>query len=316
MANDPRFRDLSKLDYIPPFDTQTVARIQRIALISAVIAGLFGILYFSLAPAAMTTVVEVSRAPQSGQDCKMISAVSRVVRTVINNNNGIGVISRKVLQDLFVEVRNAGKSLELNTVSDQVEWSSFHYENFFFDTYEACLNSAKVHTTCKWSSSERWDLFSDNCLSYFVCSSPTPNGLMFLATGGSGGLFSFVSNATLLADPRYGNCNQTANVTACRNINENCDGLRKYIFSYQQLIKQYVLTPEIICRPFLKNPPYLCSRTSSVNVPSVLSQSFSFASTALFGVSTVCFFAVKLLRKVRSSKAKTGSVQVEAISTF
>jgi hypothetical protein len=303
MANEPCFRDLSKLDYIPAFNDQTVARIQRVSLISAICAGLFGILYFSLAPAAMSTIVEVSVAPLSGQDCKMISAVSRSIKT-FELDNVAGVNSKKSLDDWAVEVDKAGESLQLFTyiaepaaaapgiMYNQLEPSNFKYSNVLFDSYEACLNSAKIHTTCKWTSSEK--LNTIGCSSQISCSSLTLNGLMQLTTDRVP--FTFDSNQTLLKDPRYGKCNDKANVTLCANINENCQGLSDYLSTYQELIRRFVLRPESICQPFLKNPPYLCSKTSSLNVPSILSQSFSFATTALAGVQTVCFFVVKMLR--------------------
>ena len=301
MSNEPRFRDLSKLDYIPSFNDQTVARIQRVSLVSAICAGLFGILYFSLAPAAMSTIVEVSTAPLSGQDCKMISAVSRSIKT-FEQDNVAGVNSKKSLDDWSVEVEKAGESLRLSTFSyfpgpshNQLQPSNLKYENVLFDSYEACLNSAKIHTFCKWTTSIIAPGHSDGCSSSLSCSSLTLNGLMQLTTDRV--QFGFDSRKTLLEDPRYGKCNEKANVTTCTNINENCQGLSDYLSTYQELIQRFVLRPESICQPFLKNPPYLCSKTASLNVPSLLSQSFSFATTALAGVQTLCFFLVQMLRK-------------------
>ena len=61
MANEPQYRDLAKLvPYIFPFNDAVVVRIDRVSMSSAAIVGLFAILYFSLAPAASSTVMEVS----------------------------------------------------------------------------------------------------------------------------------------------------------------------------------------------------------------------------------------------------------------
>lgn len=323
MSNEPRFRDLSKLDYIPSFNDQTVARIQRVSLISAICAGLFGILYFSLAPAAMSTIVEVSIAPLSGQDCKMISSVSRSIKT-FEQDNVAGVNPKKSLDDWSVEVEKAGESLRLSTYSpgpshNQLQPSNLKYENVLFDSYEACLNSAKIHTFCEWTTSTQVPGYiSDGCSSSISCSSLTLNGLMQLTTDRV--RFGFDSRKTLLEDPRYGKCNEKANVTTCTNINENCQGLSDYLSAYQELMKQFVLRPESICQPFLKNPPYLCSKAASLNVPSILSQSFSFATAALAGVQTICFFLVQMLRKrcgadasdAPGKPAKTEFEEVEA----
>jgi hypothetical protein len=72
MANEPHYRDQSKLDYLPAFNDRIVVRIDRVALAAAVAVGLFGILYFSLAPAAMSTDVTIGTVQQDGYLCIMI----------------------------------------------------------------------------------------------------------------------------------------------------------------------------------------------------------------------------------------------------
>ncbi len=73
MANEPQYRDLAKLvPYIFPFNDAVVVRIDRVSMSSAAIVGLFAILYFSLAPAASSTVLEVSSVLLSGYNCKMM----------------------------------------------------------------------------------------------------------------------------------------------------------------------------------------------------------------------------------------------------
>jgi hypothetical protein len=319
MANEPRYRDLSKLDYIPAFDDHVVVRIGRVSMACAALAGLFGILYFSLAPAAMSTVVQVSSTPLNGHDCNMISAVSRTVSTTdVAQNDGSGIISKETLGNWSAAVEKAGESLKFgaaNEASNQLEFSYLKYENVLFDTYESCLNSAKIHTTCKWTSSfaERRSLSNDVtidlCTSIISCSSLTLSGRMLLISDRIA--IGFDSRQALLADSRYGKCNSKANTTTCKNVNENCEGLSNYLSTYQELMQRFVLRPENICRPFLKNPPYLCSKTAPLNVPSILSQSFSFYSSALAGVQTVLCFAVKMLGKKKLTQADSSDAPGE-----
>ena len=73
MSDDIKYRDSSKLDYLPAFNDSNVVRIDRVSIAIAALVGLFGILYFSLAPAAMSTDVVVSRVQLSGgYTCKMM----------------------------------------------------------------------------------------------------------------------------------------------------------------------------------------------------------------------------------------------------
>ena len=78
MSNEPKFKDLSKLDYLPAFNDKTVSQIDKISLVAAAVVGLFGILYFSLAPAAMSTDIVIRSSQLSdGYNCKMIASITR-----------------------------------------------------------------------------------------------------------------------------------------------------------------------------------------------------------------------------------------------
>jgi hypothetical protein len=57
MTNDALVRDQSKLDYFLAFNDRIVGRIDKKYFPVAALVGIFGILYFSLAPAAMSTEV-------------------------------------------------------------------------------------------------------------------------------------------------------------------------------------------------------------------------------------------------------------------
>jgi hypothetical protein len=76
MANNAAYRDLSKLDYLPAFNDTTVGRIDKMSLVVAAIVGVFGLLYFSLAPGAMSVVVETGSKQLPGYNCKMIASIT------------------------------------------------------------------------------------------------------------------------------------------------------------------------------------------------------------------------------------------------
>ena len=301
MANEPQYRDLAKLiPYIPPFNDDVVVRIDRVSMTSAAIVGLFGILYFSLAPAATSTLIEVSSVRISGYNCKMISAVTRQI-------DAFHVISDKIFDDFDAEVVAASKSLKVTAQSGSIYGllgkSVLNYENAMFETYEACLATAKADTTCKWLPSS-YKLSSSpgpvypSCLTNILCSSF--NGKIWYYLAGNGGAILQV-NQTLLADPAYGKCNNQANVSACSNINENCQGLGQFLATFEDKIRKIVLTPEVICKPYLDYPPYICSKSQALNVPSILSQSLAFATSALAAVKAISFMVVKMLsqRKIQ-----------------
>lgn len=294
MTNEPRYRDLAKLvPYIFPFNDAVVVRIDRLSMTSAAVVGLLAILYFSLAPAASSTVLEVSSVLLSGYNCKMIAAVTREIQL-------FQVVPDKVLDDFQAEFVIASKSLAVTAQTPSsipiiLGKSFLAYDNARFDTYEACLATAKADTTCKWlpstykQTSAPSPVYS-SCVTKPSCS--VFGGKIVLSQNG------FEVNQTLLANPAYGKCSNQANIPTCSNINENCNGLGEFLAIYHERIRNAVLTPEVICKPYLDYPPYLCTKSQAMNVPSILSQSLAFATSTIAVVKAFSFMVVKMLPNV------------------
>ena len=306
MANEPQYRDLAKLvPYIFPFNDAVVVRIDRVSMTSAAIVGLFAILYFSLAPAASSTVLEVSSVLLSGYNCKMIAAVTREIQL-------FQVVPDKVLDDFQAEFVIASKSLAVtaqnpSSITAILSKSFLAYENAMFETHEACLATAKADTTCKWLPSTYKQTSSpvvySSCITKPSCSSF--GGKIFLSQNG------LEVNQTLLANPAYGKCSNQANIPTCSNINENCHGLGEFLAIYQDKIRNTVLTPEVICKPYLDYPPYLCTKSQALNVPSILSQSLAFATSTIAVVKAASFMIVKMLSNVEVVPSFTAPSNVE-----
>jgi hypothetical protein len=316
MANEPQYRDQSKLDYLPAFNDKTVVRINRISLVVAAIVGLFGILYFSLATAAMSTDVAVGSVQLSnGYQCKMIASVTRTTEIFSTYRPGtipvqesLAKISDFNSQILALAVSSGFVPLFLpwNLGSGRSDQYSFQlssqtsydlkYVNTLFDTYDDCLATARVQTKCTLKASvlhSAMDVTSGPpvCRSEIFCSSL--NGKVF-TTYSSGEVYV---NRTLLADPAVGRCNNQANASSCFNINSNCESLERFRAGYEDKIRKIVFTPEFICQPFFENPPYICTKAVPPSVPSILSQSFAFTTTAIAVVKAMLHAAAEMLHK-------------------
>jgi hypothetical protein len=79
--------------------------------------------------------------------------------------------------------------------------------------------------------------------------------------------------------------------------NSDAESLKIFMATFQDLIGKLVWTPEVICKPFFNNPPYICSKAVPPSVPSILSQSLAFTTSALAAVKAILFFSVKMFRK-------------------
>jgi hypothetical protein len=298
MSNDAQYRDLTKIvPYLPAFNDGVVSRIDKVSIASAVAVGLFGILYFSLAPAATSTSVEISSVKLSGYSCKMISAVSRNVNPYAGG--GTGLVSQKSLADFNLKVIEAGKGLAASDIIAQniLSETNIVYENALYDTYEACLADAQTQTACSWLSATIFVTLPpiSHCDSRMFCFSLKKKARL-TPISSSDPIRLFV-NRTSLESTSIGMCNSQANTTTCESIFENCKGLSTYLSKFQEIIRQYVLTPEVVCKPFEDNPPYICTKAAPPSVPSILSQSLAFTTSAFALVKAALFFAVKVFHK-------------------
>jgi hypothetical protein len=330
MSNEPKYRDLSELRYIPSFDDNVVVKIDRASMAFAVLAGLFGILYFALAPAAMSTTTVVSDVKLDGYSCKMISAITRNVNPWPDAESGrLGLISAAALSNYRANADAAARTsfpfLIINGFAENSLFPIFNkmnpdiyliYDNVLFDSYDNCLSAARSQTTCKWVKNpfalrnEWWfDPFSQNsvrlvmsvCHSQVACSSL--NGKVSWPSG-SGGTTGFFINSSHFANPQVGKCSNAANISTCTNINENCDGLTSLMVSFQDLYRKFILTPEVICKPFVDNPPYICTQEVRLNWASILSQALAFFTSALAAAKTALYLAVKMRHKCHNTHGK------------
>jgi hypothetical protein len=323
MSNQPEYRDQSKLEYLPPFNDTTVERIDKISLLAAALVGLFGILYFSLAPAAMSTDVSISSIKLSdGFNCKMIASITRIVEMfsygstkgtlsildsqekISNFNSQISSIANsQVMSKLLVKnhLMHSGTKpwwFIFDVLNPEAQGNRLRYENSHFDTYDDCIAAARTQTTCRLQGEEidnnsyagGWSVQIPACKTFIHCSSF--KGKLEYAHNAQVSV-----NRTALQDPALGKCNNQAQVSTCTNINSNCQSLQSFLASYEEIFRKNMFTPELLCKPFLENPPYICTKAVPPSVPSILSQSFAFTTTALAAVKTFLFFAMKMFHK-------------------
>lgn len=320
MANEPHYRDQSKLDYLPAFNDKIVVRIDRVALAAAVAVGFFGILYFSLAPAAMSTDVTIGTVQQNGYLCKMIASISRnvlaysdqVLRGVmsIENSNIVKTDANAQLDALALAFSSEfGNVLLKNPMPDALTrpWSFqlsgsnvvtgehiLVYDNVHFDTYDECLAAVRAQTSCRMTNDEIAASIGYSTHPYFSMCSSSIQCFSFNDKLTFSQPLNVWINRTLLADPAIGKCSNQANTTSCSNINSNCEILKRFRAEYERIFRKTIMTPELICKPFLVNPPYICTKSVPPSVPSILSQSLAFMTTALAVVKTVLSLAVKM----------------------
>jgi hypothetical protein len=338
MANEPQYRDQSKLDYLPAFNDNIVVRIDRVALATAVAAGLFGILYFSLAPAAMSTDVTIGTVQQDGYSCKMIASITRnvypysdgITRGVLSteNSNIVKTDANAQVDALALAVSSEfGNVLLKNPMSDPRPWEFllnpfgsteyFTYDNVHFDTYDDCLAAARAQTTCRMGNSVIDTYYFWTGASTFPACKSSIQCFSFndkLAFSQPGRVWI---NRTSLANPALGKCSSQANATSCSDIISNCESLKKFRAGYENIFRKIVMTPELICKPFLVNPPYICTKSVPPSVPSILSQSLAFMTTALAAVKTVLSLAVKMRhshRKIEPDNSGSELQHPEAVT--
>ena len=327
-GNQAQYRDLSLSNpFLPGFSEIVIVRIERVSIAIAFMAGLFGILYFSLAPSAATTAIEISRVQLAGYNCKMISGTSRAINPFPNAYSSLP--NREALMNFSDNLVQAGKAISIqnsnfpngycmsdcgesifnqrNFLYDQV----LEYENVQFDYYDDCLAQAEFSCTyvdipqgssCPQVESGSWPELKSSI------SCKSLKGKLQLAPKTSTGsnmqikyLWASLLNETL----GFGECNnqfvKLQNLTTCSNVqNQHCRGLTKFLSSFERLLEN-MITPATICLPFLDNPPYLCKKTEPLSVPSILSQSLAFTTSALALANTLLFFATKMHHKWKST---------------
>jgi hypothetical protein len=326
MANEPQYRDQSKLDYLPAFNDRIVIRIDRTTLVFAAMVGLFAILYFSLAPAARSTGIEIGSVQLNGYSCKMIASITRethifstYVPGTIPPQESLAKISEFNSQILALAVSSGVVPLLLPYTGppNLPLWSyqltpatdyKLVYVSTLFDTYDNCTAAARSEPTCTLQNSKliqdsRISADESVCITRIFCSSFS--GKVYWQFGAG----DLNVNRTLLADPAVGRCNNQANISSCFNINSNCASLERFRAMYEDTIRKIILTPELLCQPFFDNPPYICTKAVPPSVPSILSQSFSLFLAAVAGMKAVLHAAAKMLHKranVEESLLKMG----------
>jgi hypothetical protein len=320
-----------------------VVRIGWVALAVAAAVGLFGILYFSLAPAAMSTDVTISSVQQDGYNCNMVASVTRIVtpfsdeitQGVISQGNSKAIKSDANAKLAALAVSSQFDKLLLKNPYPDAHWrpwtfqfnvlsksdtEALLYDNSLFDTYDDCLTAARAQTTCRMRNDvvkteyapgpfDPFTPISTECKTSIYCFSLNDK-VSFL------GPAEVVVNRTLLADPAFGNCNDQANVAACSKINSNCKGLKLFVAGYEDIVRNVAYTPEILCKPFLTNPPYICTRVVPPSVPSIPSQSFAFMTTALAVVKTALALAVKMRHSHRNFEPAAAGTELMHPTTF
>jgi hypothetical protein len=125
-------------------------------------------------------------------------------------------------------------------------------------------------------------------------------------------------DAARLADPSIGQCNNQASVSSCSNITPHCASLERFLAGFADKMQKIVLTPELLCEPFIDNPPYICSKTLPPNVPSILSQALAFFTGALAATKTALFFYAETRHNCRnkspSRPGTNGDVNVKKVA--
>jgi hypothetical protein len=323
MANNAVYRDQSKLDYLPAFNDTTVDRIDKISLAVAAIVGLFGILYFSLAPAAMSTEVKIGSQQLSGYTCNMIASVTRETLflsqyeqpSTMTRAESLATYSEFNSKILAYAVSSGFVPLFLDNFDSPpsrrwpfylVDELKLKYANTLFDTHDDCIKAARDQPTICTLRAGTYVLvkrYSGNdpqtgqikedltCQAEIHCSSL--NGTVI----NSNIVGTISMNQALLANPAVGQCNNQANVSFCIDINSNCASLERFRAGYEDIARKIVFTPEALCKPFEKNPPYICSKSLPPSVPSILSQALAFFTSALAAAKTALFFASEMRHK-------------------
>jgi hypothetical protein len=308
MSNDPSFRDLSHIQYLEYLDEVSVARIEKISVASAAALGLFGLLYFSLAPSAQSSVVEISSTTVPGSTCKMLAKVSMSYDPFLETGykEGPGIVPLDSRYAFLAESKGSKIGAILSPAYED-NWQVFFpkqmliYRNTLFNSYSDCLSAAKVQTKCVWSEFAKFEGQSD-CNGAMKCSGFGSDAYLSLQTQ-IGASITFSFNQSVLDDPKLGACPIQAQPSSCFRL-EACAGLEKYIAAFTELVKKYILTPELLCEPFLNNPPYACVKSVPLTIPSILSQSFAFASSALAASKLFMLFLVKYFRKVPKTECE------------
>ena len=314
MANDPQYRDLSKsTPFFPPFNDTIVGVIDKCAMAAAAVVGLFGILYFSLAPAAMSAAIEVSKLQITGYNCKMVSSITRKVSIYSTDWGRFGAFSVKDSQanilDFSSKMFSAAEGLipflTGNTGTNMTNMPKFEfqlsnfanpelqYERTQFDTHDDCLATTRSQITCNMEG-EQLEATDPNdpllsCSTKIVCSVRN-NRVSFTSQP------KVYVNRTMIL-PAFGHCNNQVNASACSGMISNCVSLQSLSTKYEDLIRKIILTPEVICQPFFDNPPYICTKAVPPSVPSILSQSFAFATTALAVIKSMLAVLFKMSHK-------------------
>lgn len=320
MANNAVYRDQSKLDYLPAFNDTIVDRIDKISLGVAAIVGVFGLLYFSLATAAMSTEVKIGSEQLSGYTCNMIASVTR--QTVFLSDYELPSTmslaeSRAKISEFNTKILAYAVSSGLVPLLVQYYPSTFwpfqlynlelKYGNTLFDYHDDCIKAARDQpTVCTLRASSQPILQVDigpsdpstgarnttaTCNVEIHCSSL--NGTV-INTNSVGQVYAVQA---LLANPAIGQCNNQPNVSSCTNIKSNCASLERFRAGFEDIARKIVFTPEALCQPFVKNPPYVCTKSLPPSVPSILSQALAFFTSALAAAKTALFFSTEIRHK-------------------
>jgi hypothetical protein len=184
----------------------------------------------------------------------------------------------------------------------QEEKMSVKYSNTQFDTYDDCLATYRAQPpSCTFVSSKReefkpsiWNAPSiPYCTTRIQCSEAS--GTMLFSESSA-----LYTNMTLLADVAVGQCNSQANVPLCTNIASNCASLERLRAGFEDTVRKLVVTPEALCQPFVKNPPYICTKLLPPSVPSILSQALAFFTSALAAAKTALFFSSEMRHKCQN----------------
>ena len=122
------------------------------------------------------------------------------------------------------------------------------YDNSQFDTYEDCLAAARAQTTCSMPKDAEYQFYAFSTPQHRVCKTSIQcsslNEKVYYTS------VDVFLNQTHLVNPAFGKCNNQANVSTCSNINSNCEILKRFRSSYEDILRKNLLTPELICRPF------------------------------------------------------------------
>ena len=300
MANDPTFRDLSLHPFLEKFDEVTVLRIDKFSIISSVVAALFGVVYFAIA--ARTTAVQIVSNETAGYDCIMMSTKSLSYDPFLRNSYSAapGIVPL-LSQNTFISQLSVAAEKLPGKDNQGVGWDWFFSHNLvfsrlLFEKYSDCLASANTQTTCDFTDIVNSGGDNNYCLARMRCSSFNGKAALVLPSSNFITARNVYFLKTSLADDKIGACASPAVPSNCTLITQHCSGVQNFVAAFQNLVKQYILTPELLCEPFKYNPPYACTRTVPANGFSVLSQSLALATSALAASKTVMFLFVKYLK--------------------